>query len=473
MGHMQPAVLTPPDIRQRIMQSFLCPPKVLFRHGHKAQRRGPVHKNTRVSKSPSRYLAEETMKSMSILFLVLACSLTLAAAAKNTVKTLLTFDNTESLGNLIFDSAGNLYGTTGDQYNEPLVTVFQLSPNGDGTWTENVLWMFTGGTQPNNIFSGVIFDASGNLYGTSRLGGAYGCGTVFELTHESSGSWPETNLFDFNCGSTGNQAVGGLVFDSAGNLYGTTSLGGTTGNGVVYELTPNPAGGQWTETILHNFKTRTDGGWPGHENLIIDSKGALYGTASQGAKGTCAGGYKGCGTVFQLTPKNGSWTYKVLHSFTGGSDGGVPEATLIFDKAGNLYGTTYLGGTYGFGVVFELIPHSDGSWSEKVLHEFSDAPGDGNNPFGGVIFDSAGNLYGTTAYGGDEQCVNEPYTCGIVYELTPKSNGSYTENILVRFQGAPNATPYNDLVMDSLGNLYGVATGFGMDTSGSVYEVIR
>ncbi len=320
-----------------------------------------------------------------------------------------------------------------------------------------------------NIRAGVIFDASGNLYGTSILGGAYGCGAVFKLTHETSGSWPETNLFDFNCGSQGSQPIGGLVFDNAGNLYGTTISGGTYNVGVVYELTPSSSG-QWSETVLHEWTAGSDGGWGAPAPLIFDSHGALYGVAAQGALGTCAVWNTGCGVAFKMTPGKGSWTYDVLHSFTGGSDGGIPQSTLIFDKAGNLYGTTYVGGTYGYGVTYELIPHSN-AWTEKVLHEFRGGS-DGNGPFGGVIFDSAGNLYGTTIFGGDPQCTYNP-GCGLVYELEPNSNGSYTEHVLTYFIGTPNNGPTNDLVMDSRGNLYGTGTGYNTYSSGTVYEVVR
>jgi uncharacterized repeat protein (TIGR03803 family) len=412
------------------------------------------------------------MKHISILLLAVACSLApVAAAAQAEVKTLLQFSGTESEGNVIFDSAGNLYGATGDQYSPSLITVFELSPKGDGTWTNNVLWTSTGGDEPLNIRAGVTFDASGNLYGTSLYGGAYNCGTVFMLTRQTSGPWPETNLFDFNCGSTGNFPVGGLNFDSAGNLYGTTTYGGTDGVGIVFELTPSSSG-PWTETVLHNFTTGSDGGWPGHEILIFDSAGALYGTASQGADGSCVAWFTGCGVVFKLIPHpGGSWTYQVIHSFTGGDDGGVPVFGITFDEAGNLYSTTYQGGAFGYGNVFELIPNSHGNYSERVLHQFSGDP-DGTNPFGGVIFDSAGNIFGTTTYGGDNQCFNAP-GCGILYELRPNPAGSYTETILVHFHGTPNDGPYNNLVMDSLGNLYGSATGYNTYASGTIYEVIR
>jgi uncharacterized repeat protein (TIGR03803 family) len=410
------------------------------------------------------------MKRISILLFVLACSLAPAAAAQ-TVNTLLSFNGTESEGNLIFDSAGNLYGTTGDQYSPSLITVFQLTPNGDGTWTENVLWTSTGGDEPLNIRAGVIFDASGNLYGTSLYGGASNCGTVFKLTHNSDGSWSESNILEFNC-TDGSFAVGGVIFDTAGNLYGTTTYGGTDNAGVVFQLTPN-ADGTWTENVLHNFTTGSDGGYPGHGSLVFDSKGNLYGTAGGGAQGDCDVINPGCGTVYKMSPKaNGTWSFKVIYSFAGGNDGGVPVYGLTFDKTGNLYSTTYEGGKYGDGTVFELISHSNGSYTEEVLHAFRG--GDGSNPFSGVIFDSAGNLFGSTAYGGTDQCFNSPDGgCGVVWELTPNKNGSYAEKSLVHFHGAPNSTPYSNFVMDSAGNLYGSATGYDTYSSGTIYEVLR
>lgn len=409
------------------------------------------------------------MKGISTLLAAIVCSLAQIAAAQTPVKTLLSFNGTESEGNLIFDSAGNLYGTTGDQYDPSLITVFELSPNSDGTWTENVLWTATGGTEPLNIRAGVIFDASGNLYGTSQYGGASDCGTVFKLTHNSDGSWSESNLHDFDC-SDGNWAIAGVIFDNSGNLYGTTTFGGASNAGVVFQLTPN-ADGTWTYNILHTFTTGSDGAYPGHGSLAFDSKGNLYGTAAGGAGGSCTVLYVGCGTVFKMSPKaNGTWSFKVIYSFTGGNDGGAPEYGVTFDKAGNLYSSTYTGGKYQEGTVFELVSHTNGTYGEKVLHAFRG--GDGNGPFSGVIFDSVGNLFGSTAYGGDNQCFNAP-GCGVVYELTPNSSGGYTDNTLVHFHGTPLATPYSNFVMDSLGNLYGTATGYGMYASGEIYEVIR
>ena len=414
------------------------------------------------------------MKTISFLMFtaIVVLSAFAPGAEAQTVKTLLTFNGTESEGNLVFDSAGNLYGTTGDQYDPSLITVFQLSPNSDGSWTENVLWTATGGSDPLNIRAGVTFDASGNLYSTSQYGGAFGCGTVFKLTHNSNGTWSESNLVDFDCGSTGANAIGGVTFDKAGNLYGSTINGGDFGNGLIFQLTPN-SDGSWIENVLHHFTGGNDGAYPDHPFLVFDASGTLYGSAALGAQGVCPlFGSKKCGTLFKLTPQSGAtWTFTVIHTFTGGTDGGNPEGTLVFDKSGNIYGTTYGGGAHGSGVAFKLIPHANGKWGETVLHAFK-AGGDGANPLGGLIFDASGNLFGTTANGGQNQCFNAP-GCGTVYELSPNSTGGYTEKILVHFHGTPNATPYNDLVMDSSGNLYGTATGYGMYASGNIYEVVR
>jgi uncharacterized repeat protein (TIGR03803 family) len=203
----------------------------------------------------------------------------------------------------------------------------------------------------------------------------------------------------------------GLIFDPAGNLYGTTENGGNsqctaTGNGcgVVFELIPN-ADGSWKQTVLYRLCSRSscgDGTNP-QTSLIFDRAGNLYGT-------TVNGGAAGFGVVFQLTPNaDGSWREKVLHSFRGG-DGGGPQASLIFDHAGTLYGTTANGGIHNYGTVFKLVPNSDGGWHETVLHAFYDRPG--ALPEAGVIFDSAGNLYGTTF--GDSNT-----TFGSVFEITP------------------------------------------------------
>ncbi len=177
-----------------------------------------------------------------------------------------------------------------------------------------------------------------------------------------------------------------MTFNKAGNLYGTTTAGGNFGQGLIYQLTPI-FDGSWAETVLHHFTGGSDGAYPDHPSLIFDSAGSLYGSAALGAQGNCfLFGNFPCGTIFKLTPQTGgTWGFTVLHSFTGGADGGNPEGTLLFDKIGNLYGTTYGGGTSGRGVVFELTPHANGKWSEKVLHTFKGSA-DGNGTVAGLIF---------------------------------------------------------------------------------------
>jgi len=416
------------------------------------------------------------MKRFAILSVapIAVCLLAPTAGAQKTVKVLYAWPSDGNpQSNLVFDSAGNLYGTTSSPYVEG-TTVYELTPNPDGRWTQNVLWASPGGAAPNNVRPGVVFDATGNMYATSFLGGNNGCGAVFELTPSSGGTWSENNLFDFDCASTGAYPVGGVTFDTAGNLYGTATQGGNSGNGVVYELTPN-SDGTWIEKVLYDFTGGSDGAYPDHPFLIFDSAGNLYGSAALGGQGNCPlfGGSL-CGTIFKMTPQaSGTWAFTVLHTFTGGFDGGNPEGTLVFDKSGSLYGTTYGGGAYGLGVAFELTPLPNGQWGERVLHPFRGGA-DGSYPAGGLIFDAAGNLYGDTLEGGNRQCDDYgALGCGIVYELSPNSTGRWKENILARFHGEPNNTPWNALVMDSLGNLYGTAAGFDTYSSGSVYEIVR
>ena len=332
-------------------------------------------------------------------------------------------DGTAPLAGLIFDAAGNLYGTTYNGGTSADGTVFELTPAAGGTWTEKVLWSFGNGTDGTAPLAGLIFDAAGNLYGTTVSGGTYGNGTVFELTPAAGGTWTEKVLWSFGNGTDGYQPFAGLIFDAAGNLYGTTSEGGTyLYNGTVFELTPT-AGGGWTEQVLHSFNYNgTDGVWP-YAGLIFDAAGNLYGTTESGGGGTY-----GSGTVFELTPTGGGgWTEKVLHSFFCSpfncTDGYSPRAGLIFDAAGNLYGTTYNGGTYQYGTVFELTPAAGGGWTETVLYSFGNGT-DGVGPVAGLIFDAAGNLYGTTAYGGTGvDGLNEG---GTVFELESAANYTLT-----------------------------------------------
>jgi len=315
---------------------------------------------------------------------------------------------------------------------------------------EKVLYSFTGangdGAEPT---AGLIMDGGGNLYGTTTSGGSstncpYSCGTVFELVKNSDGSYTEKVLYIFTGpASDGGYPSGSLVMDGAGNLYGTTEYGGAFANcpyscGTAFELVKN-FDGSYTEKILYNFTGQTNDGENPSGGLIIDSVGNLYGT-------TFSGGTSNIGTLFELVKNSdGSYTEKVLYSFLGSTsgDGSNPGPGLITDSAGNFYGTTLFGGssmncTNGCGMAFEFVKNSDGSYSEKVLYSFSGyASGDGQLPFNGLIMDSGGNLYGTTEYGGfSTNCTgNNPYLgCGTVFELL-KSSG-YSEKVLYNFTGS-------------------------------------
>jgi uncharacterized repeat protein (TIGR03803 family) len=322
---------------------------------------------------------------------------------------------------LVFDAAGNLYGTTIDSGNTYSGTVFELSPGANGQWTETVLYRFAGGTDGTAPFGGLIFDTAGNLYGTTYQGGTYAAGTVFELSPQPGGGWTEKVLYSFGNGTDGYNPVAGLTMDRLGNLYGTTLYGGVSNNcfefsscGTVFELSPQPGGG-WTESVLHNFGNGTDGQYP-YAGVILDGAGNLYGTTwSGGLYNNCVTSIStGCGTVFELSPnQGGGWTESVLHNFGNGSDGQSPEAGLIFDATGHLYGTTQSGGAYlYYGTVFELSPLVGGGWTETVLHTFGNGADGGFPYYGGVVLDAAGNLFGTTVVGG-------AHSTGTVYEITP------------------------------------------------------
>ena len=374
--------------------------------------------------------------------------------------------------NLVRDAAGNLYGTTwqgGSKNCTGAFTgcgiVFKLTPTSTG-WSYSVLYVFKGGHDGANPIGNLTFDSAGNIYGTTQNGGdptclkGDGCGTVFELSPLSGGGWKERVLHVFN-GSDGAGPIGGVILDSVGNLYGTTSSDSANyGFGTVFELTPG-AQRQWTETTLYAFQANihgSDGAYP-YGDLVFDKAGNLYGTTQMG--GTAFNG-----TVFKLTYSNGSWKESILYNFSGGGDGGMPLGGLIFDTAGNLYGTTQGGGA-GYGTVFELTP-SHGSWVETVLLTFTNA--DGAYPEGDLVFDAAGNLFGTAANGGKAGCGP---TCGSVFELTPNSGGGWTEKVLYKFTGGKDgAIPLSTLMLDSAGNLYGTAFVGGNKYDGVVFKIV-
>jgi len=268
--------------------------------------------------------------------------------------------------------------------------------------------------------AGPTMDPSGNLYGTTPGGGANSGGTVYQLT-PGSGGWQETVLHSFYLSTYGHPAPGGsgpyagLILDASSNLYGTTRRGGKQDSGVVFELSRTSS--QWKETVLHSFNDNgkllgKDGLIPGWGALAMDASGALYGTTSQGGENICYGGNAGCGTIFKLTKgASGGWKESVLYYFKSGATGSGPNAGVVIDSAGNLYGSTDYGGSEcGCGVIYKLSPGPKGKWKYAVLHTF-DGP-DGALPEGNLVLDSKGNLYGGAILGG-------AYGYGVVFELTP------------------------------------------------------
>jgi uncharacterized repeat protein (TIGR03803 family) len=276
-------------------------------------------------------------------------------------------------------------------------------------WTEKLLYRFTGGSDGGIGFTSLIFDHAGNIYGTTVNGGANGFGTVFELAPAGGGNYTESVLYSFAGGSDGQNPPDGLIADTAGNFYGTTSSGGgssncTDGCGTVFELSPNGSG--WTEKVLYRFQGTTDGKNP-DAGVAIDSAGNLYGNTWQGGSG-------GGGTVYQLMPSGGNWTFNLLYSVPVA---GFAVGRVALDSHGNVYNALQNGGTYNDGQIFELAP-SNGSWIYTDLYDFTGGS-DGSNAIGGVLLDSSGNIYGNTLFGGGNTCGGGSYGCGDVWELAP------------------------------------------------------
>ncbi len=338
---------------------------------------------------------------------------------------------------VVRDAKGNLYGTT---YNDGAFasgTVFRISALGKG----KVLHSFsqTDGDGAFPWYGTLARDSSGNLYGTTITGGIAGelcCGTVFEVT----ASGKETVLYRF----TGTNGDGfpqyGVVRDPSGNLYGTTPNGGTSNAGTLFKIDPTGK-----KTVLYSFTGSTDGGEP-LAGLVMDAKGNLYGTTTQG-------GPSFAGDVFKVDPAGNE---TVLYTFMGSTDGEEPEAGVIRDSHGNLYGTTYLGGTEGAGTVFKIDPQGH----ETVLHNFAGGS-DGWLPVGAsLVRDSAGNLYGTTPQGGSTDF-------GVVFKIDAKGN----ETILHTFSGSDGKIPYGTLILDKTGNLYGTTYQGGAYGGGVVFKI--
>jgi uncharacterized repeat protein (TIGR03803 family) len=387
-------------------------------------------------------------------------------------------DGASPNGGLVSDGAGNFYGTTAGGgvsscgFSAPFCgTVFKATLGSDGSWKESVIYRFKGGTEDGGSPSGtLVFDTAGNLYGTTVTGGnnlcnLAGCGTVFKLSPNADGTWTETILHRFLGGTDADEPALGVIFDAAGNLYGA-AFGGCVVEcnlGTIFKLAPN-GDGTWTESILYTFTGGLDGSAP--TALILDNAGNLLGTTLSGgsANSICQ-----CGTVFQLSPtSSGSWTKSILYSFNDGLDGGFPAGPVAMDNAGNLYGETFDGGSFacpqsGCGVIYELSPNA-GGWKFSVPHTFNGLNGSrGAQPSGGLSFDSAGNLFGTTGNGGDAAC-NNGNGCGTVFELSPKSGGGFNFSMVYIFTGTSGAGPGTGVIVDAAGKLYGTTFTGGNTT---------
>jgi hypothetical protein len=450
----------------------------------------------------------------ALVALVLFAAAPVSSAA--TERTLYAFPTGGSkgcypVGTLLRDGAGALYGATFDCGTGGYGTVFKLVPPlaGQTTWSVSVLHGFSEDVGGGALNANLVMDANGAVYGTAGDDGEYVKGVVFRLNPPAAGqtNWTETVLHAFDYNFAYNIADGSgpnaVISDNNGVLYGTTYRGGSTadpsglGFGTVFKLAP-PIPGQtnWQETVLYRFNGGTDGQNP-LAPLTRDGSGALYGTTfSGGGSQNCVDQYGyvvGCGTIFKLTPPLPgftNWEKVTLHRFAGGADGTFPLGKLLLDGSGNVYGTTTQGGNsqcadgigniVGCGTVFKLIPPAPGqtAWTKTVIHHFTGVP-DGASPQGGVIIDTAGNLYGTTFGAGTDVCRDDLFNnvgCGTVFKLSPPMPGQtgWTERVLYDFQGQGDGwEPVGELVADPHGNLLGVSQLGGDLPSGygTVFEI--
>jgi uncharacterized repeat protein (TIGR03803 family) len=347
---------------------------------------------------------------------------------------------------------------------------FQLTPKAGGVWTEKILHTFTNNGTDGTFPGGMIFDAAGNLYGTTSAGGPYGeglwyfGGTAFELSPEAGGKWTEKILYNFEGGvgiGVGDSPSSSLIFDAAGNLYGTTVSGGSgtghnsLGCGSVFELSPN-TGGSWTASALYTFMDETDGCAPG--GLIRNNAGNIFGTSFYGKFGY--------GEVFELMPgSGGAWTDVNLVSF--GNDGPDDPNSVAFDSQGNIYATACSGqgfqGLYKYGSVFELTPGTGGTWTYNLLYTFKGAT-DGSCPTS-LAVNATGVLYGITAEGGAD-------ADGTVFELKAGGNGVWTKTTLHSFSGGTDGSSPSSLTLASSGDLFGTTLYGGVYNGGTVFKVV-
>jgi uncharacterized repeat protein (TIGR03803 family) len=364
-------------------------------------------------------------------------------------------DGAEPMGQLTPDGAGNFYGTT-DDGGLGFGTVFKLSPDGNGGWTKTVLHAFTDGLDgAYPFFTTLIFDSKGNLYGTTTGGGPDEHGVVFELSPVGM-QWEETVLYSTGQDSAGcADPWGGVIMDAAGNFYGQCIVGGFPQTEAIFQL--SLSNGVWQQMVIYNYQSPADNNGAG--GLTMDAEGNIFAMLSAAYTAP---------SLVELSPNgNGGWNLTVIHVFERNV---FPESVPLLDRAGNIYGTTQAGGVNDGGTVYKLSPGANGVWTGRILYSFGRDKKDGWGPYGGVVLDAVGNIYGTTTAGGSS---NQ----GTVFELTRDDNGSYQQEVLWVFDNNDGTGPLSSLTLDNAGNLYGLSSSGGggscnaPDVCGLAFEV--
>jgi len=413
------------------------------------------------------------MRVKALVLFVVTLAFAASAWAAGTETVIYDFPNYTGDGyspyaGLVADKSGNLYGTTYQGGSSGLGSVFELKLSG-GVWTETLLYSFAGGTTDGEypVYSPLVFDAAGNLYGTTEYGGSScNCGTVFELT-KSGSTWKETILHAF-LGSgqkDGYLPQAGLSLDTAGNLYGTTEYGGVNNQGSVFQLAPSKSA--WKYKVIHAFSSQNGGAYYPVGGITQGANGYFYGT-------TYYGGFAyNAGTIYRLFQARNIWVGQNVFYFLEGGDGVYPDSSLTMDAKGNMYGTTYYGGSAetcsgGCGTVFKLTAGANNTYTQSVIYSFQAGDKDGLNPYygAGVTLDAKGNLYGTTIYGG-----KGTQNAGTVYELKV-SGSSYKESLLWSFDtvSSDGYYPRGGVILVK-GNVFGTTSAGGSHGGGTVFEI--
>jgi len=393
---------------------------------------------------------------------IFAVTLILAATAWAGESVIYNFNNYSGDGYypysaMVADAKGNLYGTT-YQGGAGLGTAFELKKLAGGKWSEVLLHTFIGGVNDGEYpqYAPLVFDKAGNLYGVTEYGGTFNYGTVFELSL-SGGVWTEKLLHSFAAyPKDGAFPLAGLSFDTAGHLYGTTYQGGTKNYGAVFEMTQSK--GKWTYKMIHSFAAGSGGANPIGGGLTMGKNGYFYGTTYYG------GAPYNAGTVYRLFQARGVWVSQNVYVFSGGSSGANPTSSLVMDAAGNFYGTTYAGGAANLGTVFKLKAGANNKYTESIIHSFAGGTGDGSTPFygAGVTLDAKGDLFGTTYYGGTANA-------GVLFELK-LTNGKYSESLVHSFLTSNDGyNPRGGVILVGA-DVFGTTYAGGTHGAGAAFE---